>query len=100
LRFIYGFHGHLRRFAVVNKNRLAQWVITVIHSAFWFLVIGGTISVLLAGNGDGLAAIIVFSVTLLLVIAYVISRTMNLARAFDRPEMKQAQRARPKPPTS
>jgi TM2 domain-containing membrane protein YozV len=85
---------------VVNTNRLAQWVVAVIWNAFWFFLIGGTISILLARNGDGLAAIIVFSVTLLLVVIYVISRTMNLARAFDRASMKQAQRARPKHPMS
>lgn len=88
---------------MINKNRMARWVITIIYNAFWFLVFGGAISVLLASNREGLAAIIVFSITLLLVMAYVISRTLNLARAVDRAEMKQAQqaqRARPKLPMS
>ncbi len=82
---------------MINKNGLAQWVIAVVWRALWVLLIGGTISVLLARNGEGLAAIIVFSITLLLVVAYVISRTMSLARAFDRAAMKQAQRARQTP---
>src|SRR6185437_3230488 len=48
-------HCHLRRDLVVNKNRLATWVIAVVWRAFWVLIIGGTISVLLVRNGDGLA---------------------------------------------
>ncbi len=69
---------------MVNKNRLALWVVSVIWRAFWVFIIGGTISFLLARTGDGLAALITIAITLALVIGYVISRTVTLARAFDR----------------